>query len=152
MCLLGRACQPIKRCCSTVLLDHMSLRTHLSILVVALIWFVADFDSSRARVLAQSRQRTPAPSLATPLAPAAVESPFVGKWTYRSFLSNPDISVEPNVLFGRRTMQLSYAEPDRVSGTLGERDQQVTKMMWPALYAVSRLFGVSMAALSRNEE
>lgn len=44
----------------------------------------------------------------------------IGKWTYRSFVSDPDLNAEPNtLLFGSGTMSLSATAPDDLSGTLG---------------------------------
>lgn len=53
-------------------------------------------------------------------------NPVVGKWTYRSFLSNPDLNAEPNtLLFGRGTLTLSIPAPDRLTGSLGGDDWEL---------------------------
>jgi FtsP/CotA-like multicopper oxidase with cupredoxin domain/peroxiredoxin len=54
------------------------------------------------------------------------QSPFVGKWTYRSFVSNPDLNAPVNtLLFGLGTMELSVPAPDHLSGTLGGEGWQL---------------------------
>jgi FtsP/CotA-like multicopper oxidase with cupredoxin domain/peroxiredoxin len=48
------------------------------------------------------------------------ESPFMGTWTYRSFISDPKLSTPANnLLFGSGTLVLTVPTPDRLSGTLG---------------------------------
>ena len=48
-------------------------------------------------------------------------SPFTGKWSYRSFLNNPDLSVEFNELrFGAGNLVLEQPQFGEVEGTLGE--------------------------------
>lgn len=43
-----------------------------------------------------------------------------GKWTYRSFHSDPDLKTEPNdLLFGSGTLELTQPSPGRLAGTLG---------------------------------
>ena len=64
---------------------------------------------------------TPAGSAAEgPQAPAAeTQSPFVGSWSYRSFISDPNLSTSPDKLsFGRGTFALSVPTPDHLIGTL----------------------------------
>lgn len=47
-------------------------------------------------------------------------SPFTGKWSYRSFLNNPDLSVEFNELrFGAGNLVLEEPQFGEVVGTLG---------------------------------
>jgi len=48
------------------------------------------------------------------------ESVFVGKWTYRSLLNNPDVNVEFDKLeFGRGTLEIDTAGPAGLSGKIG---------------------------------
>lgn len=48
------------------------------------------------------------------------KNPFVGKWSYRSFLNDPDLGKQPNdLLFGEGTIDLREAASDRLSGTIG---------------------------------
>ena len=50
-------------------------------------------------------------------------SPFVGSWTYRSFVSDPNLSTPTDkLLFGIGTMTLSVPAPDHLTGTLGGDD------------------------------
>lgn len=95
----------------------------LRILLVQLISAIVLLDWTSSLVQAQGLEFRKAPNKAklgtSPLGttgPTAV----VGKWTYRSFLSNPDLNVEPNdLLFGLATMNLMVTAPDDLSGTLG---------------------------------
>ena len=55
-----------------------------------------------------------------------VPSPFAGKWSYRSFRSDPDLSVEPNsLLFGSGTMELALPTSDQMTGILGGEGWQL---------------------------
>jgi hypothetical protein len=55
------------------------------------------------------------------------DNPFLGKWTYRSFLNDPDLAVppgggDPNVnplLFGYGTIVIDAAVPELLTGTIG---------------------------------
>ncbi len=45
---------------------------------------------------------------------------FEGSWTYRSYINNPDQSVEPNrLLFGIGTLVLTQPLPGKIGGSLG---------------------------------
>ncbi len=45
---------------------------------------------------------------------------FVGNWTYRSLINNPDLSVEFNDLrFGMGTLNLTEPSGGKIGGTLG---------------------------------
>ena len=47
-------------------------------------------------------------------------NPFVGKWTYRSLLNNPDITQDFDKLeFGRGTLDIQEAAPTVLGGTIG---------------------------------
>jgi len=49
------------------------------------------------------------------------DNPFVGDWTYRSFLRNPDLSVEFNALrFGAGNLKIIASPFGTVQGTLGD--------------------------------
>lgn len=53
-------------------------------------------------------------------------SPISGKWSYRSFRSNPDLTAEPNaLLFGQGTLDIAVSGQNQVSGTLGGEDWQL---------------------------
>jgi hypothetical protein len=55
------------------------------------------------------------------------DNPFVGKWSYRSFLNNPNLAVpsdgnDPNIqplLFGYGTIVIAEAAPELLVGTIG---------------------------------
>jgi hypothetical protein len=55
------------------------------------------------------------------------DNPFVGKWTYRSFLIDPNLAAptgggDPNVnplLFGYGTIVIDAAAPELLTGTIG---------------------------------
>ena len=50
-------------------------------------------------------------------------NPFVGRWTYRSLLNDPDINQEFDKLeFGRATIDIKEAGPITLAGTLGGPD------------------------------
>jgi FtsP/CotA-like multicopper oxidase with cupredoxin domain/peroxiredoxin len=64
----------------------------------------------------------PVPKSGAKKLPTAAEplNAFVGKWTYRSFRSDPSPATEPNdLLFGIGTLELTSVSPDRVDGTIG---------------------------------
>jgi hypothetical protein len=47
-------------------------------------------------------------------------NPFVGKWTYRSLLNDPDINQDFDKLeFGRGTLDIEAAAPAVLKGTIG---------------------------------
>ena len=47
-------------------------------------------------------------------------NPFIGKWTYRSLLNNPDINADFDKLeFGRGTLVIQEAAPAILKGTIG---------------------------------
>jgi len=48
------------------------------------------------------------------------DNPFVGTWTYRSLLNDPDISTDFDKLeFGRGTLVITAPSSDRLAGTIG---------------------------------
>lgn len=48
------------------------------------------------------------------------DNPFVGKWTYRSLLNDPDIDQDFDKLeFGRGTIVIEEAAPQLLKGTIG---------------------------------
>ncbi len=88
------------------LLKHCPTRLVASVIVLVIVASVANGQGPVPRARAQVTTRT--------------TSPVVGKWTYRSFLSDPDLNAEPNsLLFGSGTMELAVTEPDSLAGTLG---------------------------------
>lgn len=47
-------------------------------------------------------------------------NPFVGNWTYRSLLNDPDVNTDFNDLeFGRGTIVIEEADPEVLTGTIG---------------------------------
>ncbi len=49
-----------------------------------------------------------------------MSSSFAGKWTYRSFISNPDINADFQALeFGRATLDIVEPQTGVVGGTIG---------------------------------
>jgi hypothetical protein len=50
----------------------------------------------------------------------SMTNPFVGNWTYRSFLNDPDISKAANdLLFGEGTLTIAEKSETELSGTIG---------------------------------
>ena len=48
------------------------------------------------------------------------DNPFVGKWTYRSLLNDPDMNKNFNDLeFGRADLVIAEAAPQLLQGTIG---------------------------------
>ena len=48
------------------------------------------------------------------------DNPFVGTWTYRSFLNDPDVNTAFNDLeFGRGTIVIAEAPLQILEGTIG---------------------------------
>jgi hypothetical protein len=47
-------------------------------------------------------------------------NPFVGSWTYRSFLNDPKSATQPNdLLFGLGALHITEAAPDVLNGEIG---------------------------------
>ena len=50
----------------------------------------------------------------------AIENPFVGSWTYRSLLNDPDVNTDFDKLeFGRGTLKITAASSTTLGGTIG---------------------------------
>lgn len=50
----------------------------------------------------------------------AITNPFIGKWTYRSLINDPNLNTDFDALeFGRATLDIQEAEPAMVKGTIG---------------------------------
>ena len=50
------------------------------------------------------------------------DNPFVGSWSYRSFVNDPDLSKDSNVnqlLFGDGTLNITAPTPAKLGGTIG---------------------------------
>jgi len=93
------------------------VRTLISLAMV----FSSSWSAAQGPVRAKSNEAT------TSNAGHSVLSSLSGKWTYRSFISDPNLNTEPNnLLFGSGTMELSATAPDNLSGTLGGPDWQLT--------------------------
>jgi hypothetical protein len=68
------------------------------------------------------------------------ENPFVGKWTYRSLLNDPNVNQDFNKLeFGRADLVFEEAATEILKGTIGGDDWSLT------LYG-SRSYGSPMQA------
>lgn len=51
---------------------------------------------------------------------ANLDNPFVGSWTYRSLLNDPDINKDFNDLeFGRGTINITQTDTTTLGGTIG---------------------------------
>jgi FtsP/CotA-like multicopper oxidase with cupredoxin domain/peroxiredoxin len=80
-----------------------------------------------SRAQAQSTTSRTEPASNPALGARTDQSPFTGKWTYRSFRSNPNLSVPANdLLFGQGTMDLRVPTPGQLAGTLGGDGWQLT--------------------------
>lgn len=56
---------------------------------------------------------------------------FLGKWSYRSFLNDPDLKKKPNnLLFGSGTIEFTAAPMGVVAGTIGGDGWQLTLEGW----------------------
>lgn len=56
----------------------------------------------------------------------ALTNPFIGKWSYRSFLNNADLNAQPNdLLFGSGTLEFTDAPMGQVRGTIGGEGWQL---------------------------
>lgn len=48
------------------------------------------------------------------------DNPFVGSWTYRSFLNDPDLSTDLKILlFGNGTIEITAPSSETLGGTIG---------------------------------
>lgn len=48
------------------------------------------------------------------------DNPFVGSWTYRSFVNDPDLSTDlSTLLFGNGTIEITAPTSDTLGGTIG---------------------------------
>lgn len=48
------------------------------------------------------------------------DNPFIGSWTYRSLLNDPDLATDFDKLeFGRGTLVITAASPTELGGTIG---------------------------------
>jgi hypothetical protein len=55
------------------------------------------------------------------------DNPFVGSWTYRSLINNPDVGTDFNQLeFGRGTIVISETPMATLQGTIGGPDWSLT--------------------------
>jgi len=59
------------------------------------------------------------------------DNPFVGTWTYRSLVNNPDVTVAFNTLqFGRGTIVIEEAPMQILRGTIGGPGWSLTLQGW----------------------
>lgn len=71
-------------------------------------------------LFAQSKEADESPLYRAKAVSDSSLSPFEGTWSYRSFRSNPDLSVPFNDLrFGAGTLKFTHPKSDVVAGTLG---------------------------------
>ncbi len=69
------------------------------------------------------------------------DNPFVGKWSYRSFLNDPNPSTKPDaLLFGDGTLTITEAPMQIVKGTIG------TPGSWMLTLEGSRQYGTPFRA------
>jgi hypothetical protein len=55
------------------------------------------------------------------------DNPFVGTWTYRSLLNDPDVNTDfAKLEFGRGTIVIGEAAPELLTGTIGGPDWLLT--------------------------
>jgi hypothetical protein len=67
------------------------------------------------------------------------DNPFVGRWSYRSLLNDPDLSQAFNALeFGKGTLRIDDAPLQRLQGTIGGDG-------WSLVLHGSRSYGDPMA-------
>jgi hypothetical protein len=58
-------------------------------------------------------------------------NPFIGKWSYRSFLNDPNLDTQPNdLLFGSGTLEFTSAPMGQVAGTIGGPGWQLKLEGW----------------------
>jgi hypothetical protein len=68
------------------------------------------------------------------------DNPFVGKWTYRSLLNDPDVNLDFGKLeFGRGTISIKEDGPQVLTGTIGGDG-------WSLTLHGSRAYGSPMQA------
>jgi hypothetical protein len=68
------------------------------------------------------------------------DNPFVGKWTYRSLLNDPDVNLDFGKLeFGRGTISIKEDSPQVLTGTIGGDG-------WSLTLHGSRAYGLPMQA------
>jgi hypothetical protein len=68
------------------------------------------------------------------------DNPFVGIWTYRSLLNDPDVDTDFNSLeFGRGTIEIREAAMQLLTGTIGGPG-------WSLALKGSREYGTPMRA------
>lgn len=69
------------------------------------------------------------------------DNPFLGSWTYRSFLRDPDINTDFNDLrFGAGNMEFVSTVVGIVKGTLGGTDWSLNLNGWWSLDTVVTKF------------
>jgi hypothetical protein len=48
------------------------------------------------------------------------DNPFVGSWSYRSFVNDPDLTTDPDkLLFGSGTIEITSPSSETLGGTIG---------------------------------
>lgn len=58
-------------------------------------------------------------------------NPFIGKWSYRSFLNDPDLKKDPkDLLFGSGTLEFTAAPMGQVAGSIGGQGWKLTLEGW----------------------
>jgi hypothetical protein len=92
---------------------------YVSILRVAALSIITLTSASSNAQSIDVEQALAGPGTSSQQAPD-LTNPFVGKWSYRSFHNNPDLSVSFDKLrFGAGTLELSSSTFGNLSGTIG---------------------------------
>jgi hypothetical protein len=62
----------------------------------------------------------------------ALSNPFLGRWTYRSFLNDPDPKADPTkkLLFGIGTLKFTEAPMGQVAGVIGGKGWSLKLEGW----------------------
>lgn len=88
----------------------------LGIWLMAILAILFAMMNSPLKTSAQGPVKTLSVNDVKPNVPSAVN----GAWSYRSFVSNPDLTAQPNdLLFGSGTLDLTVANTNELTGTLG---------------------------------
>ena len=91
-------------------------------LCVVTLWCYSEFALAQSSAVGEEKSERYSVDASKHMA-----SPFAGKWSYRSFRSNPDLSIPVNeLLFGAGNLELSQPSSDRVAGTLGGEGWSLT--------------------------
>jgi len=80
-------------------------------------------------------------------------NPFVGKWSYRSFLNNPDLNVEFNALrFAAAPMELASSSFHQVRGKLIFDPDETEFMLLNGVCSFGNPFAVRMQGIGGSPQ